>query len=59
MMLSLLLYAYVTGCLTAFGENPKLVSLQAKKLASPFVQGPVGQLRGTTRAIPPELEFED
>jgi ATP-dependent Clp protease ATP-binding subunit ClpA len=45
--------------LRALGADPHRIRSAAKMLASPFVQGPVGQLRGTTRALPPELEFGD
>ena len=45
--------------LRELGADPHRIRSAAKMLASPFVQGPVGQLRGTTRAMPPELDFGD
>lgn len=45
--------------LRALGADPHRIRSAAKMLASPFVQGPVGQLRGTVRAVPPELDFGD
>jgi ATP-dependent Clp protease ATP-binding subunit ClpA len=46
--------------LRALGADPHRIRFAAKMLASPTsVPGPVGRLRGTVRAIPPELEFGD
>jgi Clp amino terminal domain, pathogenicity island component len=45
--------------LTGLGADPRRIRRAAKQLASPFVQGPVGRMRGTVRATPPEFEFGD